>query len=350
MKTIVKITLPLIYAIAVQFSFAQPVLTNSINLSIGDTYRYDGYEYVTNIDPGPSGENQIWDFANVTGGMVLTGDTQVCVDPSSTPYADSAAVINADICAVGVGSSGTDYMFFVNNSTSQIVTALANMPQDNDTSYSDIIDGITEFEFPFTYTDSYDYSYELQGFNVTQNYYFMHDSSTVSVEADAYGTVITPAGTWEDALRLKKTQHQYLWMRMSPGGDWLFLGDNVEIEYRWMAPGIKRPVMYVAVYEGSDEYTVHYLVEYNFTSGTYENTENTITIFPNPVTDRLTIESPDVFNSIRLFSVNGRQMKEFNLINPVNRQTLDFGNYPKGAYLIEVGFDNGSVFTRKIIK
>ncbi len=176
----------------------------------------------------------------------------------------------------------------------------------------------------------------------------MHDSSTVLVEADAYGIITTPTGTWQNTLRIKKTQHQYLWVRLNPGDTWFFLGDNIGIEYRWMAP--KMPVMFVAGFEGSDEYTVHYLVDYNFTTGVTENADNMINIFPNPATDWLTIESPEVFNNISLFLMNGRQMNEFNLTNPVSRQTIGFSKYPKGVYLIEIGFDNGNVLTRKAIK
>jgi len=50
-----KFTLLFISIVAVLSLFSQPVLTNSINLNIGDTYRYDGYSEVTNIEPGPGG-------------------------------------------------------------------------------------------------------------------------------------------------------------------------------------------------------------------------------------------------------------------------------------------------------
>ena len=212
---------------------------------------------------------------------------------------------------------------------------MGSVSPNNNAFYGDFIDGIMEFEFPFTYNDSYDYSYEAQGFDVTQKYYYMHDSSTVLVEADACGIITTPTGTWQNSLRIKKTQHQYLWVRLNPGDAWLFLGDNIGIEYRWMAPGIKMPVMFVAGFDGSDEYTVHYLVDYSFTTGVAENADNMIKIFPNPATDWLTIESPEAFNNISLFLMNGRQMNEFNLTNPVSRQTIGFSKYLKCVYLIE---------------
>lgn len=73
MKTIKKLTLFLVSTLVMHVAFAQPVINSSINLSIGDSYRMDGYDYVTNIDPSPSGPNQTWDFANVTGDLVITG-------------------------------------------------------------------------------------------------------------------------------------------------------------------------------------------------------------------------------------------------------------------------------------
>ncbi|NOX86541.1 MAG: T9SS type A sorting domain-containing protein [Chlorobi bacterium] len=351
MKITNKIILLLISVFVVQLSYAQPVLTSNINLSIGNSYRMDGYDYVTNIDPSPSGPNQTWDFANVTGELVITGKPMFCVDPSSTPFADSAAVTTADICAFGSDSISTNYQYFVNSSSSQILTAMGNITQIGNADYGDFIDGIVEYEFPFTYNDSYDYSYEALGVDVNQGYYYMHDSSTVTVEADAYGTITTPVDTYQNTLRMKITQHQYLWTKLEPGDDWLFLGDHIFYEYRWMAPGIKVPVMFVVEYEDTEDYTVHYLVEYDFTTGIEEKTESKIACYPNPVTDRLTIRSDKAVTGIRLFSVNGRQMNEISIrTNPANQYTIDFNRYPKGVYLIELEFEDGSMITKKIIK
>jgi hypothetical protein len=352
MKIISKITLLLILTLAIQISFGQPVITNSINLSVGDTYRIDGYDAVSNIDPTPAGPNQTWNFADVTGDVVLTGKPMSCVSPSQTPFADSAAVIEADICAFGNDEISTHYEYFKNNNSSQLLTAMADITSIGEIDYGRFIDGIVNFKFPFTFNDTYSYSYEALGYDVINEYYFVHDSSTLNVEADAYGTITTPIGTFEDCLRIKITQHQFLWARFEPGGNWIFLGDNISYEYKWMAPNIKVPVMQVFEYCVKENiYTVHYLVDYNFVTKTKEISETNVKATPNPVSNKLVINSDKAFNKIRLLSITGQQLKLLSSENEkTKKQTVDFSTYPTGSYLIELEFDDGTIMTKKIIK
>jgi len=347
MKKFISIFISIVAALSV---FAQPVITSDINLSLGDTYRLDGYTGgIINGDPGPPGANQIWNFANVTGDVALTGNTYFCVDPSATPFADSSAVQDADISTVFYTSDGdASYFYYINSTSSQVLTASGDTTPDGNFGYGDIIDGFVQYKFPFTYNDSYDFSYEVMHFGSTQGYYFHRDSSTVTVEADAYGTITTPVDTYQNTLRIKTTHHEYNWMKFNPGDDWMFIGDAIFIYYTWMAPGIKVPVMIVTTGEDSEVYSVNYLVEYNFTMGIEEQPDCRIELYPNPVTDRLTIQSDKPFTSIRLSSINGQLMKAAAL--QTNRLTIDFSKYPKGIYLAEIEFNDGSHLTKKIIK
>ncbi len=348
-----KYALLFISIVAALSVFAQPVITSDINLSLGDTYRHDGYDGgIINGDPGPPGANQIWNFANVTGDEALTGNTYFCVDPSATPFADSSAVQNADISTAFYTSDGiATYFYFINSTSSQVITASGDTTPSGNFGYGDIIDGFVQYEFPFTYNDSYDFSYELMHFGSAQGYYFHRDSSTVTVEADAYGTITTPVDTYQNTLRIKTTHHEYNWMKFNPGDDWMFIGDVILIYYKWMAPGIKVPVMIVTTGEESEVYSVNYLVEYDFKTGIEEQPDCRIELYPNPVTDRLTIQSEKALNGIRIFSVTGRQMDEvFIGTNPAHQHTLDFSMYPEGVYFIELEFNDGSMITKKIIK
>ncbi len=354
MKVLKKFALLFISIFIMQAVFAQPVITSNINLSIGDTYRYDGYNKVTNIEPCPPGANQTWNFADVTGEEILTGATYRCVDPATTPFADSSAAQNATICTVDTNFNlGIDYFYYLNSNSSQVVTASGSITPNGDALYGGFFagDGYVWYEFPFTYHDSYDYSYEVMDYKITEGYYYHHDSSTVTVEADAYGTITTPVKTYQNTLRIKQTHHQYNWMRLNPGDDWIFIGDLIQISYRWIAPGIKVPVMTFIEFEGTDEYTAHYLVEHNFATGIEEGVGCRIELYPNPVTDHFTIQSDKAFIGIRLFSLNGEQknMASFG-VNQTNRQTIDFSRYSKGVYLIELEFDDSSTITKKIIK
>jgi hypothetical protein len=76
-----------------------------------------------------------------------------------------------------------------------------------------------------------------------------------------------------------------------------------------------------------------------------------VDVFPNPVTDNLTIQSEKALSCIWLLSVNGRQMDKISFGTPhTNRYNMELGMYPEGVYFIKLKFDDGSVLTKKIIK
>jgi len=351
MKTMKRIIPFLISIFVTSGLFAQAVLTSNINLSIGDSFRYDAYSNVTNVVPGPAGENQIWDFTNVTGENYSQGNVESCVNPATTPFADSSAVSQADICTYRADSSGDGhYQYYINSSSSQVITAMGDILADGNALYSEYIDGVVLYEFPFTYGNSYDYWYKSQVFDTSLGYYFKRDSTSVTVEADAYGTVSTPLTTYNNTLRIKTTIHQYYWMRFNASDDWMYIGDMVDVGYSWMAPGIKVPVLFFD-FANTDEPYVHYLMDHNFPSAIKEIANNGIKLFPNPVADKITIQSERPINNIHIFSVNGQQMDAVVLpANGINNRSVDVSHYPAGVYSIEFKLKDGRKVTKKFIK
>lgn len=337
-----KITL-LFISIAVALSvFSQPVLNSYINVSIGDTYRYDGYSEVSNIEPGPGGANLTWDFSGITGEIFYEGAAAVCVAPSNTPFADSAAIADANICTSPVDGIGP-YQYYDNDNSSQNLIAMGFMAESGN-SFSTYTDIFTALEFPFTYNDSFDDTWELISFNFNGFYHNRRDSSFMTVEADAYGTITTPLGVFPNALRIKRTTTDYSWMKFEAGGDWISFGSFTDIEYSWFAPNIKTPVMYINEMEGFPNYEARYLVEYNFSVGIEEQSVVQLDIFPNPTTERVTIKTAETIKRVIVYSLNGQQMGE------ASSQTIDLSKYPKGIYLIKVGFEDGNIITERIIK
>ena len=337
-----KFTLLFISFVAALVVFSQPVLTSYINLNIGDTYRYDGYSEVTNIEPGPGGANLIWDFSGITGEIFYEGNPAICVDPSTTPFADSAAVADANICASPVDGIGP-YQYYDNDNSSQNLIAMGFVAESG-SSFSTYTNVLTAFEFPFTYNDSFDDIWEQMTFNINDNYYNMRDSSFMTVEADAYGTITTPLNVFSNVLRVKTTTIDYSWMRFEAGGDWISIGSFTDIQYSWYAPNIKTPVMIINEMEGFPSYEARYLVEYNFPVGIEEQSEVQLEVFPNPTTDRVTIKTDETIQHVSIYSLNGQKMDE------ISSQTIDLSKYPKGVYFIEVGFEDGNTITKRIIK
>jgi alpha-tubulin suppressor-like RCC1 family protein len=67
-------------------------------------------------------------------------------------------------------------------------------------------------------------------------------------------------------------------------------------------------------------------------------------VYPNPVADRLVIESNDSILSVKIFDLNGRNFK-----NPVDGNSILVSNLSAGIYLLTIETEKG-VSTRKFVK
>jgi len=345
-----KITLLIVSIVATLSMFSQITLNSNINLNIGDTYRYDGYEEVTNIDPGNGGANLEWDFSMVNGEIFIEGVGAICVDPETTPFADSSAVNNATICTRNITPDVGPYQYYDNDNSSQNLIAMGFLMQTNNsfTTYTDIL---TALEFPFAYGDSFNDTWELLGFHIDFGYHFMRDSAMSTIEADAYGTITTPLGEFQNALRIKTTTIDYSWYRYEAGGEWIPSGPFTDIEYAWYVPNIKVPVMIITELDGFTSYSVRYLVEYDFTTQIEDHLNHQLEIFPNPVIDHAVIRSDNPIKHYSIYSINGQQLDALNLqSHQPYQQTVDLSKYPKGVYFIEAVLENGNILTKKIVK
>ncbi len=60
-----------------------------------------------------------------------------------------------------------------------------------------------------------------------------------------------------------------------------------------------------------------------------------ITLYPNPATDRLTIESETLFNDIKITSFEGKTVYEEKDMNAL-QHTMKLNNMPNGLYFLEL--------------
>ena len=343
-----KLTLLIILVFSLQFLFSQTVLNSSNNLTLGDTFRVDSYTEVSSIDPGCNGANCTWDYSTITGGNYVMGEGVVCVSPSTTLFADSSVTASADICIRRIDNPTEGFFHYHKyNNTSDHLIAFG-LYSSGSGSFCTYYDELTTLEYPFSYGESFDDTWELLMFSFDMGCYYSRDSSIVTVEADAYGTIITPAGEFQNVLRVKRTTIDYSWSNYG-GTEWISLGSFTDTQYDWYAPDIKTPVM--SMFEAEwlpDMINVSYLVEYDFSTGVEEQTVPHLQIFPNPAQDRVSIITDRRFSSIKVISLNGQEMGT--IVNFAKQYTLDISNYSKGVYLFEIAFEDGSVQRERIVK
>lgn len=73
--------------------------------------------------------------------------------------------------------------------------------------------------------------------------------------------------------------------------------------------------------------------------------DNSITFYPNPISDVLFIDSKEKMNRIEIFDIFGRQMENYLKINI----SIDFSDKNVGLYFLKIYTDKG-IFIKKILK
>ncbi|WP_418512141.1 T9SS type A sorting domain-containing protein, partial [Corallibacter sp.] len=87
--------------------------------------------------------------------------------------------------------------------------------------------------------------------------------------------------------------------------------------------------------------------EYDSTLGVEKVSLNTnsVTLYPNPVSDRLFIKSTETIKAVTIYNVNGQLIKEVNTLG----KSIDVASLPSGLYFVKINTANGET-TKKIIK
>ena len=77
-----------------------------------------------------------------------------------------------------------------------------------------------------------------------------------------------------------------------------------------------------------------------------EFTHNTVSVYPNPTSGQLFIDSIDPIGSLELYDIQGRKVQEFTISE---EHTIDLTNISKGIYFLRIQTDKG-IEIEKLIK
>lgn len=82
--------------------------------------------------------------------------------------------------------------------------------------------------------------------------------------------------------------------------------------------------------------------------------EDAISYYPNPVKEELYLKwelvEGKTVTSIYLYALNGQVLKTYNNLEKANALNIPFFNYPTGAYLVVLVYNDGEQKTIKIVK
>ena len=282
------------------------------------------------VEPGPSGENQVWDLSGMQAEKDFNGTIHAAFDADTdNNFPESNVVVN----------EGSSNFFFCQDDDALracgMATASGNVRMTFHRPYVKMI-------YPFAFGDAIDGDYE-------GTYHYSEDKNagiagSYSVRADAYGRLILPGGhEVTDALRVvSKRSYDVL------------LGDlpnhNEITTYRWYARNERFPLAVLTSYSSTacGQGNISYQAAYRIPSSQKEAVNpdlpgiTHLKVFPNPVENEFTIDyhlSSDAAVLLELYDNTGKKIAT--LLKEQKRagshqeyiQTEKYSMYP-GVYFV----------------
>lgn len=333
-----KTSLLIVFNLAGATVLAQPVIPASHAENGTYTYSHADNQSLGSLDPGPAGANQTWNFSQYAGVGTTTQINADCpgdINCADFPVANKIGIVTAS------GGSGTAYHYstFSNNQFSTIggKNVLANGSIEK-TIYDDpSLSSIYPITYQQTFTDTWSTHSDPPGYN---------SSGSKTVTADAYGTLTTPMGTFNNVLRIKTEQ---TFTQNAPSAPAITSNSTI---YNWVSPGVKGTLLLITFNDvmvpGAP--VVH---TRSFTFGNNgpvsvadrDNVETQISIYPNPASDLITIKSPKEIVRTELSSVEGSI-----ILQAENSDQIDISKLSPGIYFLKTELKSGQSLIKKIIR
>lgn len=297
---------------------AQPILTqNNTAPQANQNFTITNINF---INPGSSGANQTWDFSTASS----MGASSINVfDASSTQNGNNFPSSNIAISQDGVLS------YYEINSN---VWNYFGLHTTLSVSYSN---PQAVLSFPFTYSNQITDSFYCV-FNVGYNIF---KRGLALIEADGYGNLILPSGTYTNVLRV----HYIINTKDSSQNG---VSNYTQEYYYWFKEWNHNPVAYMMVTPTQSGYYLN-----NIFTGINEY-ETIFDIYPNPCSDILIL---NINNSaleniqLRIYDLSGKEILFKNMLPGENNKTIDISTLSCGTYILCMYSSNKVIETKKII-
>lgn len=331
----------LMATVLVQVTFAQaPITANNLNI-IGDvtTIAICGNDMV---DPGPSGADQAWDMSGLT-------ETEeqgfMFVNPENTYWGYEFPA--STICGVSWTGEHSYYRFDSEGVTVEGYAGTIPDPQPTDT-FKIIYDDPENFiPVPFDYGDTHQDDNSGTSYAAGLEIPFTGD---VDFEADGYGTLILPTGTYENVVR-------YRFFRTQLGDTGFGIITQTKEQWGWMSPDHRFWLMIQEI--NDDGFSESELIWYDkdplpaLVTSVQDIDNMSLEFFPNPAIDGQEVNLKWDRNEIAEVSVtaiSGKQIlnEQVTLQNGLNPLNLSGITTYEGLYVVQVMTERG-VTTSKLV-
>ena len=331
---------------------AQPTINSDILFQIGDQATV--YYSSTDFNPGPSGADVEWDFSTLSSSYQLQWHATA---PATTGFQDSfpnatiAFTIPADASA---GVIEDTYAFYEEEGTnfrylgSTLSTDFSGETQISYFTLNEDADDLYSFLLSFGQSSS-DAVAGTNTINADDNTFVTQRTGTTTTEVDAYGTLHTPMGTFENTLRVKRTEDL--------SDDFSGISTTQEIvRYDWLSPNHKYILFHmeeiiIRDFLGNEQSrsTQTYYSEpaiINSIDDERLTAPQELHVYPNPTADWLYFDLPltDLASELTLYiiSADGRTMLQAPIT--AEKRELPVTALPTGQYWLEIRSTAGMIY------
>lgn len=356
----------LLAALSFSISYAQVSIIDTDFFSVDDTARVSETTDA-NIDYTSTGPNSVWDFST------LTANSQRLEKAYS--ISSAGVIVNLQFgpsAPPGYVSSyyrpfdGIPFEDFSNFLPVNIEDINRIIKKDSDslkyTGYSFKIDGQqvgfrsdtieTGYEFPLEYGDSYNSrGYTKMDFNPFFNAIFIQYRQRSS-EVDGHGTLITPYSTF-NTIRVHHTinEQDSLYVDIQGFSTWVPI-ERTTHQYEWWAKDEMRPAMMIQTEEvngGENVTAITYKDEYlGLDASLNELTAFNASVYPNPSSDLLNVETNVPVNSLRIFDIQGKLMIEQEANS--KHELVNTSSLEQGIYTLLIATKKGTQVAKLVIE
>ena len=316
---------------------AQPVITYNGNApQEGDVYHFAGASGT--FDPGSPGANQTWDFSSITPAF---STLVTAVNPASTPFAADFPESNFSFHYTGDYES---YSYDEVSTSEMLNDGVGFDPGGNNEYFIHYTDAVKLIQYPFSYNNTYTDTY-YSAYSAVEGM-LTHETGTITVTADAWGSVITPVGTYSNTLRVKSERNytDSVWMN----NVFVYANTYTATDYEWYTASSHTSVFSISETDGGTS------ASYRSDAVGINNKTHLpeISIYPNPACNSIHVNLPksNVDNArIDIISLTGQQVLQ--LIKTGNRQySADISRLVPGVYFLSIKNSEGNIVTPGFIK
>ncbi|MEX1189415.1 MAG: T9SS type A sorting domain-containing protein [Bacteroidia bacterium] len=329
-------------SLACLFAFSLTAISQVITSSWAPTawranlITYD--ESVNGLAPGADGSGQNWDFSGLSSDSTFVENL---VPPSTAAGASSfpeATVANTFTQDDVVFSS-----FFKGDASSYSLLGSFASGSGIDLTflYSNPID-IMRFPVGFgqSFSDDFASSINSGGFSYQRN-------GSVQVDVDGSGTLTTPAGTFNDVLRLKSVEsYQLVGLPPIPGSS----TSGVITSYNYVSAA--HPGAVLLNYTITDDLINEPDTAVGYADPTYVNlsevASNSFEVYPNPANEEVRINTSNKLTAVEIIDIQGRVIYTQALNNSTTNVSISTSSFEAGIYLLRGLSADGKTFVQRL--